>query len=389
MSGVHIMSLSNRGLVLSNQEFDLAVVGAGIVGLAHAWAAAERGLRVVVLDRDPRAKGASVRNFGFITVTGQAAGDCWSKARRSRDVWARIAPQAGVPIEHKGLVVAARRPEAEGVIEAFLNTDMGCECRALTASQAREVVPALSEGVRAALWSPHELRVESATAIPRLAAWLQRRHGVVIHHGTAVHGVDPPHIFTQRGSVRAGAAVVCPGDDFESLFPDRLARHELTRCKLQMLRVDAAGHPPLGAGVMSDLGLARYRGYADLPEAEALANCLDAEQPAHRANGVHLIAVASVDGSLVVGDSHHYHESPDPFGNETVDDLILEELDAVLHMPGRRVVSRWIGTYASAPDRWLLVDAPSEDVRLVTVTVGAGASTAFAIAEETVADLFD
>lgn len=371
------------------QELDLAVVGAGIVGLAHAWAAAARGLRVVVLDRDTRASGASVRNFGFVTVTGQAAGDCWVKARRSRDIWARIAPQAGIAIEHRGLVVAARRAEAEAVIEAFLATDMGRECRALTASQAREHVPALSEGVRAALWSPHELRVESATAIPRLAAWLERRHGVVIHRGTAVHGVDPPYIETQCGTVRAGAAVVCPGDDFQSLFPERLARHALTRCKLQMLRVDPAGHPPPAAGIMSDLGLARYRGYAELPEAEALAARLDAEQPAHRANGVHLIAVASGDGSLVVGDSHHYGEAPAPFGNEAVDELILDELDAVLHMPGRRVVSRWIGTYASAPDRWLLVDAPGERVRLVTVTVGAGASTAFGIAEETVADLFD
>jgi len=54
-------------------RFDLAVVGAGIVGLAHALAAARRGLRVVVLDREAEAIGASLRNFGFVTVTGQAA----------------------------------------------------------------------------------------------------------------------------------------------------------------------------------------------------------------------------------------------------------------------------------------------------------------------------
>ncbi|HVW94267.1 MAG TPA: FAD-dependent oxidoreductase, partial [Devosia sp.] len=57
--------------------YDLAVVGAGICGLAHALAAARRGLKVIVLDRDAQANGASIRNFGFITVTGQQQGECW------------------------------------------------------------------------------------------------------------------------------------------------------------------------------------------------------------------------------------------------------------------------------------------------------------------------
>ena len=58
--------------MITLQPFDLAVVGAGIVGLAHALAAARAGQRVVVIDRDAQANGASIRNFGYITVTGQA-----------------------------------------------------------------------------------------------------------------------------------------------------------------------------------------------------------------------------------------------------------------------------------------------------------------------------
>ena len=54
---------------------------------------------------------------------------------------------------------------------------------------------------------------------------------------------------------------------------------------------------------MSDLGLVRYLGYAELPEAAALRRRLEAEQAEHLANGIHLIAVQSEDGSLVVGDS--------------------------------------------------------------------------------------
>ena len=67
----------------NSNSYDLAVVGSGICGLAHALAAARRGKRVIVIDRDAQANGASIRNFGFITVTGQQAGECWLRARRS------------------------------------------------------------------------------------------------------------------------------------------------------------------------------------------------------------------------------------------------------------------------------------------------------------------
>jgi FAD dependent oxidoreductase TIGR03364 len=214
-------------------------------------------------------------------------------------------------------------------------------------------------------------------------------HGVTFLRSTLVKEVSPPRIETTRGIIHAEAAIVCPGHDFLSLFPERIAAYGLTSCKLHMLRV----RPPdpsqrLGAAVMSDLGLVRYLGYAELPEAKPLEALLRAEQAAHLANGVHLIAVQSADGSLVVGDSHHYGETVDPFAPASVDDLILDELDAVLDLPARTVAERWTGTYASASDRLMLVDRPAADVRIVIVTSGTGASTAFAIGEEVIAGLF-
>src|SRR5580704_2420262 len=87
-----------RGVTPTSQSYDLAIIGAGVCGLAHALAAARRGKRVVVIDRDAQANGASVRNFGFITVTGQQAGECWRRAMRSRDVWIELAAAAKIAI---------------------------------------------------------------------------------------------------------------------------------------------------------------------------------------------------------------------------------------------------------------------------------------------------
>jgi FAD dependent oxidoreductase TIGR03364 len=343
---------------------------------------------VAVIDRDPRANGASVRNFGFITVTGQERGESWGLARRTRDVWAEIAPQAGIAVEHKGLIVTVRRPEAVTVLEAFLKTEMGEGCQWQDGPALRKRHPEIADrDSLGALISPHDLRVESRTALPKLVAWLKAAQNVTFLTETAVHAVALPRIETSRGPVHADTAIVCPGDDFASLFPDRIAPYQPRRCRLSMLRLAAPGFR-LPAALMSDLSLVRYRGYAALPEAEPLRRRLAAEQAAHLANGVHLIVVQSADGSLVVGDSHHYGDLPPPFAPVEAETCILDEFQRATGMTPPPVLERWVGTYASCEDRNYFIDTPSRDVRLVMVTSGTGASTGFGIAEKTIANLF-
>ncbi|MBB2202330.1 TIGR03364 family FAD-dependent oxidoreductase [Gluconacetobacter tumulisoli] len=372
----------------AKQVFDLAVVGAGICGLAHALAAARRGKRVVVIDRDLAASGASIRNFGLITVTGQAAGDCWDHAFRSRQVWAEVMEQTGIASPQTGLLVVARRPEAQAVLESFAGTDMGRACRLMRPADIAAAYDGLhADRFAGALFSPHEIRVESREVIPRLADWLAQAYGVVFMRGVTVFDVVPPILETSQGPIWAEATVICPGDDFRTLAPDRLAAYGLTRCKLQMLRLRPARHDPRLPAIMSDLGMVRYGGYAALPEAGALQGRLMAEQPDHLRHGIHLIAVRSEDGSMVVGDSHRYGPSPDPFGATEIDDLILDEYRAVFD-DRPQVTERWTGTYASAEGRWMLRDRPRDDVRIVVITSGTGASTSFSIAIDTIEELW-
>ena len=314
--------------------FDVAIVGAGICGLAHALAAARRGKRVIVVDRDAQANGASVRNFGFITVTGQQNGDCWRRARRSRDVWVEIASAAGIPVLQRGLLTIARRPEARGVLEQFLAAEMGAECELVEPGE----IEAYGQGLRTqafagALFSPHEIRVELREAIPRLAAYLAERFGVTFWRETVARVAAPPRLETSRGTLEAETIIVCPGDDFRTLRADRIAAYGLTRCKLHMMRLEPDRFDEKLPAVMSDLGMIRYLGYSELPAAAALEKRLQAEQGDHIANGVHLIVVRGADNSLVVGDSHHYAATPDPFAPTHVDDLILDEYAHVFAGP--------------------------------------------------------
>jgi hypothetical protein len=139
---------------------------------------------------------------------------------------------------------------------------------------------------------------------------------------------------------------------------------------------------------MGDLSLGRYHGFADLPEAAPLKARLAAEVPETLANGIHLIVVQSADGSLVVGDSHHYDDAPDPFAPQAVEGLILRHLKELIDLPAPEVTERWIGIYPSGPAE-AFAEAPDAATRVVQITSGTGMSTSFALAEEVVAGLFD
>jgi FAD dependent oxidoreductase TIGR03364 len=372
----------------TTQEFDLAVVGAGIVGLACALAGARRGLKVIVIERNVRARGASVRNFGLITITGQDR-EVWPRARKSRQVWQEVAARAGIRIVNQGLWIAARRPESAAVLDAFQRSDMAEGCRLLTPSEATLQCPNLrTVDLKSVLWSPHELRVESRDAMPLLADWLARDYGVAYRWETAVHAVEPPRIATSRGTLSAAAAVICPGDDFVTLFPQRLAAAGIGRCTLQMLRLESPGFALPGT-VMSDLSLLRYGGFASLPAAAVLRQRLESEQSSELRRGIHLIIAQGPDGSLVVGDSHDYDSAAQPFADETVYELLLEEFRAVTGHPPPAVRQRWSGSYAVAKDRSVFIESPMPQTRLVLATSGVGASIGFALGEEAISDMFD
>ncbi len=124
---------------------DVVVVGAGIVGLAHAAEASARGQSVVVVERDERAVGASLRNFGHGGVTAQA-GRALRLARVARQRWLELGRVAGFWVGETGAVVVARADDERAVLEE-LAAERDDEVVLLDPGGVRERAPVDSSGV--------------------------------------------------------------------------------------------------------------------------------------------------------------------------------------------------------------------------------------------------
>lgn len=103
---------------LSTEKYDLVIVGAGILGLSHAWHALRLGMRIAVVERDGFAVGASVRNFGHVGISMQS-GDALRYAHIARDEWLAIGAAAGIEVSEAGTTVVVRNDFEMAVMAEF------------------------------------------------------------------------------------------------------------------------------------------------------------------------------------------------------------------------------------------------------------------------------
>ncbi len=366
---------------------DLIVVGAGIVGLAHAIEARRRGLSVRVIDRDERAVGASIRNFGHCCLSAQPD-EHDELVRASREGWLATAAESGLPVRTDGGLVVARSAAQLAVLEEFVaaRPDRG---RLLSAGAAAGLLTGGERelpGLVGAVALTQDLRVDPRTTVARLADWLAGT-GVPIDWRTACLGAADGMVRTTRGELRAERVIVCVGHDVDLLWPEVADQVELQRCALQMALVE----PPLGlsthAAVLTATSMLRYGGLAAMPAAEAVRAEVTGQAPGLVEMVANVMFAPRPDGSLLVGDSHRYAVSQDPFLDEGISDRLLAEIAMVLGVDRLRVRQRWQGVYASSPQSDLLVRHLDPRTSVVSVTSGVGMTLSFGLARRVLDEL--
>ena len=380
------------GIILKamTHSADVAVVGGGILGLAHAYVFGRLGRRVVLFERNARASGASVRNFGMIWPVGQPAGDMHTMALRSRDIWLEALGAAKLSFRPTGSLHTAHRDDEADVLREFaeIGPRAGYPCDWLSAEATLAKSEAIQpEGLRGSLWSGTELTVDPREVIGVFPDYLQEI-GVELRYGTPVRGIAMPWIEAGAERWEVETAIVCGGDDFETLFPAIFATSGLTRCKLQMLRTaPQPGGWQLGPSLASGLTLRFYKAFSICETLTALRSRVAAEKAEYDHWGIHILASQTTDGALTLGDSHEYGREVDIFNKAMIDDLILREAATFLRLPDWRIAERWYGVYCLHPEHPFFTAEPESGVRIVTAPGGSGMTLSFGLAERTAKQL--
>jgi glycine oxidase len=248
----------------SSSPVDVAVIGAGAIGLSIAWRAAARGRRVLVLERDRPGSGTSYHAAGMLGPVAEVTpgeDPLLALGLRSAQLFGSFVSElehaSGLPVGYTrcGTLLVARDADEAAALERelTLRTTLGLEVERLRASAARRLEPGLAPSLRLALDVPGDHAVDPRALVAALAAALERsggelRTGVAVAAldvaGDAVHGV----VLDDGSRVAADQVVIAAGvwsGSLGGLAPERLV--PLRPVKGQILRL----HDPAGPGLLT------------------------------------------------------------------------------------------------------------------------------------------
>lgn len=369
---------------MKEMSADVAVVGAGIVGLAVALRKAELGNRVVLFEKDFRAVGASIRNFGLIWPVGQPAGPLHERAMHSRSKWLEVAEAAKIPIRTCGSVHLAHHADEWDVLQEFeaQYRSAGIAAELFSADQASQISSAIrTDGLYGGVFSPTECTVDPRAAIQNIPFWLEEEYGIRLRFGRQVLAAGTGFVETSHEHWKVDEVYICSGAEFQSLYPEVFRASGITRCKLQMMRTSPVP-ADLGPTLCGGLTLRHYGSFAGCASLDRVKARYTDENPEFDRWGIHVMMAQNADRELIIGDSHEYGLVLDPFDREEVNRLILDYLSTFAQVPDMQIAQRWNGTYPRLEGKTEFVACPETDVTIVNGLGGAGMTLSFGLAQE-------
>ena len=363
----------------------VTIVGGGILGTTHAFEAVGRGHDVVQLEREAEARGATVRNFGLIWVSGRAT-DELAAALRARELWEKLGAEIpGVGFRPAGSLTLLRT-EREVAVADEVVARADAEGRGFTlldADQVRILNPALRGSYLAGMHCSLDAAVESRQALPAMREYMAATGRYTFLPHTEARTVDGQTVIDDRGHRHeADLVLVCAGAAHGGLVRELAGDLPVRRVRLQMMQTEPLGER-LTTAIADGDSFRYYPGYAGPALHQLQRN--ESQAPIAREQRMQLLCVQRLHGGLTIGDTHEYEE---PFAFDVSEAPYAYLVDLVEQFLGRAlppIRQRWAGVYSQCVDPHQLVCRTSLDdgVWVITGPGGRGMTLGPALAEQT------
>ncbi|WP_221390334.1 TIGR03364 family FAD-dependent oxidoreductase [Dyadobacter sp. NIV53] len=367
------------------------VIGAGIVGLATARALASRGYKVTVIERSEKAIGASIRNFGMIWPIGQPEGKLYERALHAKSIWKEVLTGAKCWFHEGGSLHMAYEQDELEVLQQFAEVSAYRPVNMLSAQETLAKSPAVNgNSLLGSLYSDDEMIVDPREAIAAVPAYLTEKFGVTFVWNTAVSQINYPNVSSGLKDWSADEIYVCSGQDFETLYPEHFSAAPLTKCKLQMLRLEAQPDDwKIGPSLCGGLSLIHYHGFkaaASLPKLKAR---YEEQYSEYLKWGIHVMASQNGLGEITIGDSHEYALTFDPFDREFINTMILDYLATFAQFKSPKISQSWHGIYPKLKNgKNEIVIYPEDGVTIINGLGGNGMTLSFGLCDEIIAGTY-
>lgn len=368
----------------------VTVIGGGILGTAHALEAVQRGHHVTQLEREVEARGATVRNFGLVWVSGRSTVEL-DAALRSRELWEDIGTRIpGVGFRAAGSLTLLRTPGEVAVAEAAAAgpdaARRGFEL--LDPDRVRALNPALRGKFLAGLHCSRDGAVESRQAMPAIRDYMSATGRYSFVPGAEARSIDGRVVRDDRGRrYDSDLVLVCPGAAHGGLARELAGDLPVRRVRLQMMQTEPLDEP-LTTAIADGDSFRYYPAFAGAALDELRRD--QPQDPIADAERMQLLCVQRLHGGLTIGDTHEYDE---PFAFDVQEAPYAYLVALVEEFLGRRLPparQRWAGVYSQCvdPDQLVSRTPAGDGVWVITGPGGRGMTLGPVIAEQT-ADLID
>lgn len=378
---------------------DLIIVGGGILGVSHAYHALRAGLSVILLERDNRPSGATVRNFGQVVPSGMDT--TWRQiGRQSLRFYKEIQREVDITVRQEGtLYIANDNTEIQLIHELYdrIQTE-DYTCHLLSQNQCLERLPSLRKDyVQEGLFFPEEVVLDPRIAIHRLIDYCVKKYGLMYFNNTIALSVQSLLTGTvvednRRNTYKADQVIICSGNETKQLFPEIYEQSDLTLVKLQMLSTLPQLTKMIEGSLLTGWTIRRYESFRECPSYSAVLYESDPDV-FYKKNGIHILFKQSLDGSIIIGDSHTYFSVDDKLDvdfdiEEDVNNFMLEKAKEIINLNNWSIQKKWIGVYTQCKTRDVFFHQVSDDITIVTGIGGKGMTAALGYSYQNIQTLF-